>query len=157
MLADSARLSQVFLNLLVNAAQAIDEGNVDNNCITIRVRPMDDDTACVEFTDTGCGIPDELLPRIFEPFVTTKDVGQGTGLGLHICHNIVSVFSGALQVKSELGVGNISITYNGVVLTVEQSKAKILPQQALDILHNLSAITDPGATDDVDAGYSAGS
>jgi signal transduction histidine kinase len=105
-LADSARLSQVFLNLLVNAAQAIDEGDVENNCITIRVRALDGETASVEITDTGGGIEDEILPRIFEPFVTTKDIGQGTGLGLHICHNIVSAFSGSLQVKTELGSGS---------------------------------------------------
>lgn len=61
------------------------------------------------------------------------------------------------QLQSELAAGNLTVTYNGVTLTVEQSKAKILPQQALDILHNLSAVTDPGATDDDSAGYSAGS
>lgn len=61
------------------------------------------------------------------------------------------------QLQTELTAGNLTVTYNGITLTVAQSQAKILPQQALDILHNLSAIIDPTATDDEDAGYSAGS
>ncbi len=61
------------------------------------------------------------------------------------------------QLQTELAAGNISVTYNGLTLTVAQSQAKILPQQDLDILHNLSAVIDPTATDDEDAGYSAGS
>jgi CheY-like chemotaxis protein/anti-sigma regulatory factor (Ser/Thr protein kinase) len=135
-LANGARLSQVFLNLLVNAAQSIHEGDVENNCITIRVRTLDADTATVEITDTGCGIAEELLPRVFDPFVTTKEVGQGTGLGLHICHNIVSAFSGSLQVKSKEGVGTT------ITVSLPLSK-NVVPAKVVPTTTTITAETEP--------------
>jgi PAS domain S-box-containing protein len=98
------RLSQVFLNLLVNAAHALEEGNVDTN--RIRVRTWEDgSTVLAEVRDTGSGIPAEHLTRIFEPFYTTKPVGVGSGLGLSIVRSIVSGFGGSIEVESEVGKG----------------------------------------------------
>jgi signal transduction histidine kinase len=92
--ADESRLGQVFINLLVNAAEAIPEGNANQNEIRIRARSDDAGWAIVEVSDTGAGIPNDVAPRIFDPFFTTKPVGHGTGLGLSICHGIVRSFGG---------------------------------------------------------------
>jgi PAS domain S-box-containing protein len=104
-LGNPSRLGQVFLNLLVNASQAIDAGCVEDNAITVTTSTSDDGQVVVEISDTGAGIPDEVIGRIFDPFVTTKDAGLGTGLGLYICHNIVTGLGGTISVSSELGRG----------------------------------------------------
>jgi two-component system cell cycle sensor histidine kinase/response regulator CckA len=101
----SGRLEQVFVNLLVNAAQAIAPDAPDANQITVTVRAAEDMVA-VEIADTGVGIPAANLERIFDPFFTTKPVGVGTGLGLSICHSIVTAFGGDLTVESEEGKGS---------------------------------------------------
>jgi signal transduction histidine kinase len=101
----SGRLEQVFVNLLVNAAQSIEPGAVDKNQIRVTVRKLEEDVA-VEIADTGVGIPAANLERIFDPFFTTKPVGVGTGLGLSICHSIVTAFGGDLTVESEEGRGS---------------------------------------------------
>ena len=93
-------LNQVFMNFLVNAAQAIDKQGE----ITIRTRHADG-FIYVSVADTGCGIPDDKLDRIFEPFFTTKDVGKGTGLGLSISYDIVKKHGGEILVESEEGKG----------------------------------------------------
>ncbi len=103
--ADDARLSQVFINLLVNAAQALPEGNTDANEIRIITSTDSTGRAVVEVRDTGPGIPPALLARIFDPFFTTKPFGIGTGLGLAICHNIVTGMGGEISVLSEVGRG----------------------------------------------------
>ena len=95
-----SRLNQVFLNLLVNAGQSI-EGN---GTITISTG-FDDSEAWVAIADTGCGIAPENLNRIFDPFYTTKPVGQGTGLGLSVSHSIVRKHGGRIDVDSEPGKG----------------------------------------------------
>jgi len=59
----------------------------------------------VEISDTGTGIPEEVLPRIFDPFFTTKPVGVGTGLGLSICHSLITTMGGEIEVASKVGVG----------------------------------------------------
>jgi PAS domain S-box-containing protein len=105
--ANEARLGQVFINLLVNAAQAMPEGNVDENVVRVVGRTDALGNAVVEIHDTGCGIAPENLDRIFEPFFTTKPVGEGTGLGLAICHGIVSSLGGTLSVQSEVGKGTV--------------------------------------------------
>jgi ligand-binding sensor domain-containing protein/signal transduction histidine kinase len=102
---DETRLAQVFLNLLMNAAQAIPEGHAPQNEIRLTTRTDERGYAVVEVSDTGRGIPSEVLPRIFEPFFTTRDVGGGTGLGLSICHSYVQAMKGELRVRSELGRG----------------------------------------------------
>ena len=94
------QLNQVFMNLLVNAAQAIEERG------EIKVRSFTEGgSACVSVSDTGCGIPEGHLKRIFEPFFTTKEVGKGTGLGLSIAYDIVKKHNGELRVESEVGKG----------------------------------------------------
>ncbi len=95
-----ARLGQVILNLLINAAQAIAEGDVDRNQIHIRTSTSALGEAVIEIRDSGCGIAASALPRIFEPFFTTKSVGVGTGLGLSICHSIVTAAGGRIDVAS---------------------------------------------------------
>ena len=102
--ANDSRLGQVFLNLIVNAAQAIPVGAAERNTITIGTYGQGD-RVVVEVKDTGPGIPAEILGRVFDPFFTTKAVGDGTGLGLSICHNIVTSLGGSIDVDSVVGVG----------------------------------------------------
>ena len=102
--ADPTRLGQVFLNLLVNAAQAICEGHVADNVITVRARD-DGDAVLVEVSDTGMGIEPDKLKQIFEPFYTTKGAGEGMGLGLAIAMETVMAHGGRLEVRSEVGQG----------------------------------------------------
>ncbi len=103
-LANDGQLSQVFLNLIINAAQAMPPGNADTN--VLRVRSFDHvDGVAVEISDTGCGIPPEHLAKIFDPFFTTKPVGQGTGLGLAICQRLVTNVGGRIEVESTQGQG----------------------------------------------------
>jgi PAS domain S-box-containing protein len=104
-LADGSRLGQVFLNLLVNAAHAIPEGNALGHEINVRTHTDASGRVAVEVRDTGVGIPPEVLSRIFEPFFTTKPVGAGTGLGLSICHGIVKSLGGEITVRSEVERG----------------------------------------------------
>jgi PAS domain S-box-containing protein len=104
-LGDETRLGQVFLNLLVNAAQAIPEGNPEANAVTVRTRVGASGQVEVEIRDTGSGMKPEVLARIFEPFFTTKPVGVGTGLGLSICHGIVVALGGRISAWSEVGKG----------------------------------------------------
>jgi PAS domain S-box-containing protein len=105
--ASESRLGQVFLNLVVNAAQAIAEGSAARN--EVRVSSAFDAATgrvVVEVADTGAGIAPEHLSRIFDPFFTTKPVGVGTGLGLSICHRIVTALGGEIAVESEVGKGS---------------------------------------------------
>jgi signal transduction histidine kinase/ActR/RegA family two-component response regulator len=103
---NESRLGQVFLNLLMNAAQSLPEGHADGNHIRVSGAVLPDGRVLVEVKDTGCGIPAEHLARIFDPFFTTKPPGVGTGLGLSICHSIVGAFGGEIQVQSEPGKGS---------------------------------------------------
>ena len=102
------RVTQVFLNLIVNAAQAIDPGDRAQNTITVRARSTDRDRVCVEVQDTGPGISPQLLRRIFDPFVTTKPAGRGTGLGLSICRRIVHSLEGTIELQSHPGQGTVA-------------------------------------------------
>ena len=104
--ANEARLGQVFLNLIVNAAQAIPEGSADSNEIRVTTR-LENKRVVIEVTDTGPGIPPEIVNRVFDAFFTTKGVGGGTGLGLAICHRIVTDLGGELTVRSEVGVRTV--------------------------------------------------
>lgn len=102
--ANEARLGQVVINLVVNAAQAIRVGDADQHTISVR-STVEGGLVRICVSDTGCGIARENLPRVFEPFYTTKAVGEGTGLGLFICHNLIKAMGGELSVQSTLGVG----------------------------------------------------
>ncbi|WP_082591270.1 DAHL domain-containing protein [Duganella sp. Root198D2] len=108
-----SELNQVFLNLLVNAGHAIGSGR---GVITIR-SGHDEEEAWVEIADDGCGIAPDVLPRIFDPFYTTKAVGKGTGLGLSVSHGIVRNHGGHIDVQTAPGCG----TTFRVVLPVKQS------------------------------------
>ncbi|MDB4963543.1 MAG: Sensor protein [Myxococcales bacterium] len=105
-IANEARLGHVFINLLVNAAEAVPEGNADRHEIRVTTRTDAAGWALVEVHDNGIGIPRDLLGRVFDPFFTTKPVGQGTGLGLSICHGIVRSLGGDITVRSEIGAGS---------------------------------------------------
>lgn len=95
-------LGQVVLNLVVNAAQAIERTG------EIRLRTaLDDDRFCIDIEDTGAGIPDEILGKIFEPFFTTKEVGLGTGLGLSTCFHLIKQIGGDIHVRSAVGEGTV--------------------------------------------------
>jgi PAS domain S-box-containing protein len=102
---NEGKLAQVFLNLLVNAAQAIAPGAAGAHAVTVATSRREGGRVAVEVRDTGCGIAQEHLPRLFEPFFTTKPRGIGTGLGLSICHGIVRAHGGAIEVESERGRG----------------------------------------------------
>jgi PAS domain S-box-containing protein len=104
-LANEGRLAQVFLNLLTNAAQAIREGHAAENEIRVEVGARDGEVVAT-VSDTGSGMTPEVRARIFEPFFTTKPIGTGTGLGLFVCHGIVSDMGGRLEVETEPGRGS---------------------------------------------------
>lgn len=96
-----AQISQVLVNLLVNAAQAMPKGGD----IYIRLSQRDESHVELSICDEGDGIADELLPHLFEPFVTTKPAGKGTGLGLPICHDIMTGHGGELRAENRPGGG----------------------------------------------------
>lgn len=110
-----SQINQVFLNLLVNAAQAMPEGR--RGVIRLRCGQRED-WVWIEVADDGCGIPPENLKRIFDPFFTTKPVGKGTGLGLSLAHGIIERHHGRIEVESEVGRG----TTFRVWLPIEQPK-----------------------------------
>jgi CheY-like chemotaxis protein len=124
---NEARLGQVFLNLIVNAAQAIPEGNAEQNVIRVSTEiDAASGRVAVEIRDTGAGIPAENLTRIFDAFFTTKPIGVGTGLGLSICHKIVTGIGGEIQVTSQVGKG----TAFRVLLPPTSDEAALSPQVA---------------------------
>jgi two-component system NtrC family sensor kinase len=120
------RLGQVFLNLLINAAHAIPVGREEQNEVRVVARVRGPEQVEVEVSDTGSGIAPEHLSRIFEPFFTTKPVGEGTGLGLSVCHSIITSLGGELLVSSELGKG----TTFRVLLPVAAEAAQPAQSQA---------------------------
>ena len=113
-----SQINQVFMNLLVNAAQAITE----HGRITLRTR-QEGENVCIEISDTGSGIPQEIINRIFDPFFTTKPVGTGTGLGLSITHGIVHKHGGRIEVSSQPGEGS---TFS-ITLPIQQAPSEPPP------------------------------
>ncbi|OJH36016.1 PAS domain S-box protein [Cystobacter ferrugineus] len=113
--ANDTRLGQLFLNLLVNAAQAIPHGNAHQNEIRVTTT-CEAGQVMVEIQDTGVGIPPEHLTRLFDPFFTTKPVGVGTGMGLSICHGIVTAQGGRISVESHPNQGS---TFRVVLPAIE--------------------------------------
>lgn len=106
-LSDPSRLGQVFLNLIVNAIQALPEGSPSEQLIHIDVGPAKDPRWVeVSVEDSGHGIPEDRLERIFDPFYTTKPIGKGTGLGLSISRNVVTSMGGRIDVVSQIGKGS---------------------------------------------------
>ncbi len=122
--ASDARLGQVFLNIVVNAAQAIEEGRAEANEIRITTSLDASGDVVVSISDTGAGMPPEILSRLFTPFFTTKPIGVGTGLGLSICQRLVMSFGGRISVQSQPG--------KGTVFRIFLSQA--LPEEAIDAI-----------------------
>lgn len=115
------KICQVVMNLVVNAAQALQEPGV----ITIRTGSKSN-RVWFEVCDSGCGIPPSILSKIYDPFFTTKPVGEGTGLGLHMVHKIVEAHHGSVHVKSTEGVGTtfrvtLPVTYSANGKDTEQT------------------------------------
>lgn len=121
--APESQLGQVFLNLIVNAAQAIPAGHASENEIRVSVRP-DAGGVRIEIADSGQGIPDDILSRLFRPFVSSKPVGIGTGLGLAICHRLVTGMKGTIAVTTEQGRGS---TFSVVLPAAAADTAKPAP------------------------------
>ena len=122
-------LSQVFLNLLVNAAHAVEERSAKQgiswDAHLIRVTTdVENDEVVINVSDTGCGIPDSVRERIFEPFFTTKPMGKGSGQGLPLVRNVVVVkHGGRIEIDTEVNVGTtfrlrIPMSGSGVFLKV---------------------------------------
>ena len=114
---DMNRLEQVFINLVINARNAMEEKKKQfveretENILTIKSFQKDGQVV-VTVTDTGTGIPDNMKDKIFEPFFTTRQVGKGTGLGLSISYGIVKDYGGTIEVESEVGKGtSFKITF----------------------------------------------
>ena len=103
---NESRLGQVFLNLLINAAQAMPERGVVDNRISVRSYTDKEGWAVVEVSDNGAGIEPERMSHVFEPFFTTKGISEGTGLGLSICRNIIRDAGGTIEAQSEPGRGS---------------------------------------------------
>ena len=102
----AGQINQVFMNLLTNAAQAVTSRPATDKGSTITIETAgDSQSATVRIRDDGPGIPPEVLPRIWDPFFTTKDVGEGTGLGLSIVHELVERHGGTITVDTEVGAG----------------------------------------------------
>jgi signal transduction histidine kinase len=122
--ANASQLKQVFMNIIVNAAEAMH----GNGTLTITTfRAPERKTVFVEFTDTGEGIPQENLTRIFDPFFTTKEVGKGTGLGLATSYGIIEDHGGKISVKSQVGKG----TTFTIELPIHQGTQAILESPAI--------------------------
>ncbi len=126
-----AALSQVFLNLIVNAADAIVEKNGETSSslgkITVRTR-SDGDGIRIDVSDDGCGIPDNVKLKVFDPFFTTKDVGKGTGQGLAITYDIIVMkHGGRISIESKVGLG----TTFSVWLPCEGTLAEFTPEETL--------------------------
>jgi len=122
--ANEARLGQVFLNLVVNAAQALQVGAASENVIRVATSTDRSGHVVVEVSDTGPGIPEEILDRVFDPFFTTKPVGVGTGLGLWICQGIVTSLGGQISAESKPGGGATFRVLLPSATTVEQQSSE---------------------------------
>jgi signal transduction histidine kinase len=103
--ADEARLGQVFLNLLLNAVQAMSELDAARNVLRVSTRTTSAGEVVIEFQDTGAGMAPDVLSRLFEPFFTTRV--NSTGLGLSVSHAIVTGLGGTLRAESQPGVGTL--------------------------------------------------
>lgn len=119
-----ARLEQVFLNLVVNAAHAVSERGPHTGEVRVSVRPAGGGVVA-EVRDNGHGIPADVIDRVFDPFFTTKPIGVGTGLGLPICRSIVESFGGSIEISSDQAGTVVRVLLHAYASTVER-----LPSEA---------------------------
>jgi signal transduction histidine kinase len=143
-LADMGQLTQVLINLILNATDAMDRKGVlefkTEKYNVARHADKTDRYICISVSDTGCGIPDNNIQNIFDPFFTTKEVGKGTGLGLTIAYSIVNAHGGWINVNSELGKGTTFKIYLPVIqngldnVSADEKKKIIMPQGRETIL-----------------------
>ncbi len=141
---NEARLAQVFLNLLINAAQAQLPGGQGEHGITVRTR-FDDGRVIVEVIDTGIGIAPDDLAQAFEPFFTTKRDAGGTGLGLSVCQALVHSQGGTIHITSELGRGTtvaVALRAAEQQLPAEPSRPVVLPRLRLLLIDDQPALAD---------------
>jgi signal transduction histidine kinase len=103
---DTDQLKQVFLNILTNACEALEYSSIKKILIDLK---KSNNNLIIEITDSGCGIPQENIAKVFTPFFTTKKMGKGTGLGLAITYGIVKMHKGEIKVNSTIGKGTTFI------------------------------------------------
>ncbi|WNG33537.1 PAS domain S-box protein [Archangium violaceum] len=127
---NESRLCQVFLNLMLNAAHAIPEGDAKEHEIRVVIRESGAGEVVVEVRDTGVGMTPEVQARIFDPFFTTKPVGEGTGLGLSICHGIIDSMGGRIAVESAPGKGSTFRVHLGVAGVPVETRPEPVPAPA---------------------------
>lgn len=158
-LADPGQLTQVIINLLINAAQAIAPGAADRHRISIRTR-RSEDLVILEVQDTGSGMDPQVVAHAFDPFFTTKKVGEGTGLGLSICHGIVTSHGGQIAIESQRGRGTtmrislpvyhgapkraatapVSISPAAVPIASEPEVSEAVPEVVIDTVSTVSGV-----------------
>jgi len=127
------RLTQVFLNLLVNAAHSIPEEAYGDHFIRVSTR-SEGGYVFVDISDTGSGIDEDIVDRIFDPFFTTKAQGMGTGLGLSICHGIVTGIGGEIKVLSRMGEGStFTLVLPGANVPVARRRDPSQPHDVADL------------------------
>ncbi|HEY6033356.1 MAG TPA: ATP-binding protein, partial [Kofleriaceae bacterium] len=124
-IANESRLGQVFLNLVINAAQAIPEGRADSNEIRVATSVAADGRVRIEVSDTDTGMTPDVIAKIFTPFFTTKPIGVGTGLGLAICHQLVTAVGGEITVDSTPGRGT---TFAVLLPPISAEAATAMPE-----------------------------
>ncbi|MEO6602032.1 MAG: ATP-binding protein [Polyangiaceae bacterium] len=138
-----AKLVQVILNVLINAAHSIEPGAIDRNAITVRTRSDAQGRPTLEIEDTGCGIAKEHLGRVFDPFFTTKPVGVGSGLGLSIAHRIVRELDGEIQIESVHGQGTrVLITLQSAPMAPMTPPQETIPPLSSDRLRARVLVVD---------------
>jgi signal transduction histidine kinase len=127
----AGQMNQVFMNLLVNAIDALSDRRKQGDCpkILIQTRHIEDQVVAIEISDNGIGIPPEMQSRIFDPFFTTKPIGEGTGLGLSISYQIMQKHQGVLACTSKPN--------QGTTFRIELPIQPAMPQLAVPRLHSL--------------------
>jgi signal transduction histidine kinase len=136
---DPGHLSQVLMNLSVNARDAMPRGG------TLVIRTVNvEQQVCLSVSDTGVGMPPEVVARVFEPFFTSKSVGKGTGLGLAVVHGIVEQSAGRIDVESELGRGTTFSVYLPASDLVQPWRGDAAPLQARNGHESILLVEDEG-------------
>jgi two-component system, cell cycle sensor histidine kinase and response regulator CckA len=146
-LANEARIGQVVLNLLINAADAIAEGEPEKNEITLGTSVDAAGRVVIEVADSGAGMPRHVLDRIFEPFFTSGAGGRGTGLGLSVCYGIVNSLGGEITVESEVGRGSRFRVHLPAAppLDVEPNAVTAAPTGAMEVTMSAGKRSHPDA------------